>query len=135
MRKSPRFMLAAGLIGLALTTSTVGAQEKAKPAEPVAAKEIAKPAEPNGKELAFNNRKGNCLACHLMPSVPDAITSATIGPPLIAMKSRFPDKAKLRDQIADATKVNPASSMPPFGKHGIISDKEIDLITDFVHGI
>ncbi len=122
MRKSPQLMLAAGLIGLVLTTSSF-------------AEEKAKPAEPNGQDLAFNNKKGNCLACHLMPGVPAAVTSATIGPPLVAMKARFPDKAKLRDQVWDATKINSASAMPPFGKHHILTDKEIDLIVDFVYGL
>lgn len=122
MRKSPQLILAAGLIGLVLTTSSF-------------AEEKAKPAEPSGQDLAFNNKKGNCLACHLMPGVPAAVTNATIGPPLVAMKSRFPDKAKLRDQVWDATKINPASAMPPFGKHQILSDKEIDKIVDFIYGI
>lgn len=126
MRKSPQLILAAGFLGLMLAGS-VYAQE--------AKKEAAKPAEPTGKDLAFNNRKGNCLACHMMPGVPDAVTSTNIGPPLVAMKARFPDRAKLRDQVWDATKANPGSSMPPFGKHLILSDKEIDLIVDFVHGL
>jgi mono/diheme cytochrome c family protein len=28
--------------------------------------------EPTGKDIAFNRTKGNCLACHGMPTVPDA---------------------------------------------------------------
>jgi len=122
MRKNSRFMLAAGLIGLMLTTSSF-------------AEEKAKPAEPSGKDLAFNNKKGNCLACHLMPGVPGAISSTTIGPPLIGMKARFPDKAKFRAQVWDATKANPKTSMPPFGKHQILSEQEIDKIVDFIYGI
>jgi sulfur-oxidizing protein SoxX len=122
MRKNSRFMLAAGLIGLVLTTSSFAAEN-------------AKPAEPSGKDLAFNNKKGNCLACHLMPGVPGAISSTTIGPPLVGMKTRFPDKAKLRAQVWDATKANPQTSMPPFGKHQILSEQEIDKIVDFIYGI
>ena len=125
MRKSNQLMLAASMVGLMLSTS-IYAQGGDKPAE--------KP-EPTGKDLAFDIRKGNCMACHLMPGVPDAVTSATIGPPLVAMKARFPDKAKLRDQIWDATKIIPTSAMPPFGKHQILTDKEIDKITDFIHSI
>ena len=44
-----------------------------------------------------------------------------------------PDKAKLRAQIADPTVANPNSIMPPFGRHNILSDEEIDLIAEFVH--
>lgn len=91
--------------------------------------------EPTGKELAFDRSKGNCLACHTMPGVPDAESAGHYGPPLIAMSARFPERAKLRAQIWDATANNPNSVMPPFGKHHILNDAEIDKITDFVHGL
>lgn len=123
MRKNSKIILAAGILGLMLTTSSY-AQEK---------KEAAKPE--TGKDLAFNKKKGNCLACHLMPGVPDAVTSATFGPPLVAMKARFPDAAVLRDKIWDASKTAPTTAMPPFGKHQILSDAEIDKIVEFIHGI
>ncbi len=125
MRKNNPVILAAAIIGLVLSVSLY-AQDDGAPAPK---------GEPSGQDLAFNNKKGNCLACHLMPGVPGAVTSATIGPPLIAMKARFPDKEKLRAQVADATKINPTSAMPPFGKHRILSDKEIDKIVDFIYGI
>jgi sulfur-oxidizing protein SoxX len=93
------------------------------------------PKEMSGKELAFNNRKGNCLACHGMPTVPDAVSTGLYGPPLIAMSARFPDKAKLRAQIWDATVLNPSTTMIPFGKHGVLTEAEIDKVTDFVYGL
>jgi sulfur-oxidizing protein SoxX len=92
-------------------------------------------AEVTGKQLAFDKKKGNCLACHGMPTVPDAESAGTYGPPLIAMNARFPDKAKLRAQIWDATVLNPASSMIPFGKHGVMTEQEIDKVTDFIYGL
>jgi len=91
--------------------------------------------EETGKDIAFNRAKGNCLACHAMPTVPDAESTGTYGPPLIAMSARFPDKAKLRAQIWDATVMNPSSSMIPFGKHGVLTEAEIDKVTDFVYGL
>ena len=91
--------------------------------------------EETGKDIAFNRAKGNCLACHGMPTVPDAESTGTYGPPLIAISARFPDKARLRAQIWDATAFNPASSMIPFGKHGVLTEKEIDKVTDFVYGL
>lgn len=91
--------------------------------------------EETGKDIAFNRTKGNCLACHAMPTVPDAESTGTYGPPLIAMSARFPDKAKLRAQIWDATVMNPSSSMIPFGKHGVLTEAEIDKVTDFVYGL
>lgn len=91
--------------------------------------------EETGKDIAFNRTKGNCLACHAMPTVPDAESAGLYGPPLIAMSARYPDKAKLRAQIWDATVNNPSTSMIPFGKHGVLTEQEIDKVTDFVYGL
>jgi sulfur-oxidizing protein SoxX len=82
-----------------------------------------------GKKIAEDRKKGNCVACH---DYKDASLAGNVGPPLVAMKARFPEKAKLRAQIWDATKANPNSMMPPFGKHEVLSDKEIDAITEWV---
>jgi len=83
-----------------------------------------------GKKLAVDRRKGNCLSCHIMG---DGEMPGTHGPPLIFMKQRFPDKAKLYARIWDATASNPNTMMPPFGRHGILTDDEIDKITEYVH--
>ena len=83
-----------------------------------------------GKKLAFNRKLGNCLGCH---AIAGGKLAGNIGPPLIAMKARFPDKAVLRAQISDATVRNPASMMPPFGRHSALNGKQIDLITDYIH--
>lgn len=93
------------------------------------------PQEMTGKQLAFANTKGNCLACHAMPTVPDAVSAGMYGPPLIAMSARYPSKARLRAQIWDATAANPSSSMIPYGKHGVLTEAEIDKVTDFVYGL
>ena len=85
-----------------------------------------------GKELAFDRKKGNCLACHM---IADGSLPGNIGPPLIAMKARFPDKAVLRAQIWDATAANPNTIMPPFGKHQILTEKEVDLVTEFIYSL
>lgn len=78
--------------------------------------------------IVINRKKGNCMACHAMPN----ITSGDIAPPLVSMKQRYPDKTKLRDQIWDATKANPDSVMPPFGRHQILTPEEIDKVVEFV---
>jgi len=85
-----------------------------------------------GKKLAFNRKKGNCLACHAIAGEP---LPGNIGPPLIAMKARFPDISVLRAQIWNASAKNPNSIMPPFGRHHMLSDSEIDKITDFIHSL
>lgn len=94
---------------------------------PVLAQDAGIAAE--GKRIAFDRRKGNCLACHLMG---DGTLAGNIGPPLIAMQARYPDKAALRSQIFDARVKNPHTIMPPFGPHEIISESEIDKITEYV---
>ena len=86
----------------------------------------------DGKKVAFDRKKGNCLACHM---ISDGALPGNIGPPLIAMKARFPDKAALRAQIWDATVANPNTIMPPFGKHRILSEKEVDLVTEFIYSL
>jgi len=82
-----------------------------------------------GRKIAFNRKLGNCLACHQMG---DGTMAGTFGPPLVAMKSRFPDKAKLRAQIWDATVANPNTSMPPFGRNKILTESQIDKVVDYV---
>jgi sulfur-oxidizing protein SoxX len=91
--------------------------------------------EETGKDLAFNRAKGNCLACHAMPTVTDAESAGEYGPPLIAMSARYPNKAKLRAQIWDATVANPNTSMIPFGKNKVLTEQEIDKVTDFIYGL
>lgn len=83
-----------------------------------------------GKDVAFDRRKGNCLACHMMD---DGSLPGNQGPPLIAMKARFPDKAVLREQIDNPLVRNADSIMPPFGLHNIISDEEIDAIVEYLY--
>ena len=86
----------------------------------------------DGRKVAYDRKKGNCLACHLIQG---ATLPGNIGPPLIAMKARFPDRAALRAQIWDPTVKNPNSMMPPFGKYGVLSEKDIDLVVDFIYSL
>ena len=83
-----------------------------------------------GKAVAFDRKKGNCLACHMTG---DGTLPGNIGPPLIGMKARFPDKAKLRAQIWDSTVANPNTIMIPFGRNKVLSEEEIDQIVEYVY--
>ncbi|MDP2109346.1 MAG: sulfur oxidation c-type cytochrome SoxX [Thiobacillus sp.] len=121
---------AACAIGAIMLSGNVLAQATATPSGAAAPKMVE-----TGKDIAFDRRKGNCLACHAMPTLPDAESPGQFGPPLIAMSARFPDKARMRAQIWDATTFNAASSMIPFGKHGVLTEAEIDKVTDFVYGL
>lgn len=85
-----------------------------------------------GKKLAFDRKKGNCLACH---QIQGGNLPGNIGPALVAMKARFPDKAVMRAQIWDATVGNPNTMMPPFGRHEIMTDAEIDKVVEFIYSL
>ena len=92
--------------------------------EPVAADRIEQ-----GKALAFERRKGNCLACHIIEG---GELAGNYGPPLLMMKARFPDREILRAQIWDASVRMSSTRMPPFGRHRILTEEEIDLVVDFI---
>jgi sulfur-oxidizing protein SoxX len=83
-----------------------------------------------GKKLAFDRKKGNCLACH---QIEGGTLAGNIGPPLVAMKARFPDYDKMKAQIADARDNNPNTIMIPFGPNAVLSKKEIDLVAQFIY--
>ncbi|MGV6851277.1 MAG: sulfur oxidation c-type cytochrome SoxX [bacterium] len=85
-----------------------------------------------GKELAFNRKKGNCLTCH---RIEGGSLVGNAGPPLIQMSHRYPTKKALRAQIYDSTVRNPMTIMPPFGRHEILTPKELDLVTDFIYSL
>jgi len=85
-----------------------------------------------GKKIAFHRKKGNCLACH---AIKGGTLPGNIGPPLVNMKERFPDKSKLKEQISDATINNPNSIMPPFGKHNILTKSELDKVVEFIYSL
>lgn len=85
-----------------------------------------------GKKIAFSRPKGNCLACHM---IKDGASPGNMGPPLIVMKARYPDKKVLRDQIWDASKRNPDTSMPLFGRHEVITEAELDKVVDYIHSL
>lgn len=86
----------------------------------------------SGQKVANDRKTGNCVACHVMP---DAESPGAIGPPLIQMQARYPDKEKLREQIWDATIANPGSSMPPFGKHGILTEEQFNNVLAYIWSI
>ncbi len=82
-----------------------------------------------GKQIAFDRRKGNCLACHV---IADGEAPGNIGEPLRAIADRFQDKAALRELIWDATRFNPETSMPPFGRNKILTESELNQVVDYL---
>jgi len=123
MRMPHKFITAASAVAILLSAPVV----MSNTANASEASAISK-----GKKIAFHRKKGNCLACH---AIKGGKLPGNIGPPLVNMKDRFPNKSKLRDQIWDATNNNPNSIMPPFGKHYILTKDELDLVVEFIYSL
>ena len=68
----------------------------------------------NGRKVAVNRKKGNCLACHVMP-IPEQPFHGRIGPPLDTVGARY-NAGQLRLRVVNAKELNPMSIMPAFYK-------------------
>ena len=88
----------------------------------------AQSAAADGKKLAFDRSKGNCLTCH---AIKGGEYPGTIGPELSDIKSKY-KREELFEIVFDETKRNPLSVMPPFGRNRILTEKEINAIVDFL---
>ena len=66
----------------------------------------------NGRKLAINRKKGNCLACHVMP-IPEQSYHGKIGPDLNGVASRY-EEGELRLRIVNPKIINEATIMPAF---------------------
>ena len=113
------------LCALILTAGAAIAQEPAATAESASVDTVTL-----GREAAYDRQRGNCLACHVMG---DGEMPGTVGPPLMMMQQRVPERAALKQQIWDATERNPNTRMPPFGRHGMLTEEEIDWIVDYLY--
>ena len=100
------------------------------PGRVVLAADINQANAEKGRQIAFEPKKGNCLACH---TIAGGNSPGSIGPTLISMKARFPDRAKLRQQIWDSRGNDPHTLMPPFGKFRILTDQEIERLIDYLY--
>ncbi len=131
------------VIGLAAAVAAGAGMAREAAAEGYPTESECRSVENPSKEIsgwctAINRRQGNCLGCHtiLVNPWPEGFPpGGNVGPPLVAMKQRFPDAAKLRAQIEDAGQFMENSRMPPFGKHGILSAEQIDDIVAFLLSI
>lgn len=132
MRNTAPFMFgtSAALLAALLLSAPAQAAGKAPEEKVCKDEEALKSADAvtQGGCVVINRRKGNCMACHQIAGT----SFGNIAPPLVAMKQRFPDKAKLRAQINDARPFNPDTVMPPFGPHKILTQDEVDKVVEFV---
>jgi L-cysteine S-thiosulfotransferase len=89
----------------------------------------AQSAADEGRKVAFDRGKGNCLTCH---DIKGGDLPGTIGPALRDLKSKYPDRSDLVAIVTDETKRNPLTVMPPFGRNRILTESEINAIVDFL---
>ncbi len=89
----------------------------------------AQSAAAEGQKLAFDRSKGNCLTCHIIKG---GDLPGTIGPELVDIKSKYPNRDDLVAILHDETNRNPLTVMPPFGRNRILTEKEINAVVDFL---
>ena len=96
---------------------------------------LAQPNSQSGRALFTDERKGNCIGCHKTPTDTSSKGASNIGPPLEAIKQKYPtpdDRVRLKDVIRDLRDKNPETIMPPYGKHHILTEAEIDAIMAYL---
>lgn len=72
-----------------------------------------------------------CQTCHEYQGTEQA---GSVAPPLLGMKSRFPDRKKLYDIIYDPqVALKPHTMMPPFGRNKLLKEDEIQKVIDFLY--
>ena len=95
----------------------------------VASPASAQSSAAEGRKIAFDRGKGNCLTCHVIAG---GDLPGSIGPELKDIKSRYPDRNDLVAILNDETKRNPQTVMPPFGRNRILTEQEINAVVDFL---
>ncbi|MCF8516611.1 MAG: sulfur oxidation c-type cytochrome SoxX [Rhodobacteraceae bacterium] len=69
----------------------------------------------SGAKIMTTNAKGNCVACHMIGSMPDIPFQGNIAPPLDGAADRY-SEAQLRGIVANAKMTFEGSFMPAFYK-------------------
>lgn len=91
--------------------------------------------EATAPELFRRADKGHCIACHQLPAGAGAPTRSDLGPALAGARMRELGKPRLRELMQDPTQSNPATVMPPYGRHHILDAREIDRLAEFLHAL
>jgi len=89
----------------------------------------------SGMELFVARDKGYCISCHQLPAGVGPPSTSDLGPRLEGARMRALGKAGIRAAIVDPAAANANTLMPPFGRHRILDDQEIDRIVEFLNGL
>lgn len=104
------FALNANAAEYTVVDETIPASLTGKPGDPVA-----------GKKAAIHRKKGNCLACHVMP-IPEEQFHGEVGPDLSDVGDNY-SEAELRMRLVNPKILNPETIMPSFltpGTHDVL---------------
>ncbi len=98
-------------LGVALAAPAAAAEQEDLPLSMSSL--TGKPGDPaNGRKLAAARKKGNCLACHVMP-IPEEQFHGAIGPDLHGVGERLTE-GEIRMRVVNPKTVNPDTIMPAF---------------------
>lgn len=94
-------------------------------------------AQPAADALSLYVRadKGRCIACHQLPEGSGPATRASLGPKLEGTRMRELGRERIRRVIEDPMADNPATLMPPYGRHRILEPAEIRRLVEFLHAL
>ena len=93
---------------------------------------IASDAANGAKLVADRNRGGSCLACHVMGPAGSADLPGNVGPDLSEIGNGGRTDEWLFNYVYDARVYNPDTVMPPWGRHDVFSEPEINDIVAFL---
>ena len=104
-----------GIGAFLVFSGTAGAAEKYTIANnAIPASLTGKPGDPaNGRKIAIDRRKGNCLACHAISAIPEQQFHGNVGPALDGVGAIY-SEAELRLRVANPKVLNPDTMMPSF---------------------
>jgi sulfur-oxidizing protein SoxX len=107
--------------------TTIGAIALSLLINPITSSADSKTSITEGKALSLKF----CQTCH---NYVDTEQSGTVGPPLVGMKSRFPDRKILFNIIYDPqVAIRKDTMMPPFGRHELLAKDQIEKVIDFLY--
>lgn len=89
----------------------------------------------DGRAIFADPARGNCIACHQVPAGAGPSVRSDVGPRLDAARLRGWDRARLRELLHDPMRANPGTVMPPYGRHRLLDDREIERLIDFLHAL
>jgi sulfur-oxidizing protein SoxX len=86
----------------------------------------------DGRAVFLDARKGNCASCHRIAADSSIAGASPLGPDLVGIKARYPDRAQLRAAVWDLSEKADNTIMPPYGRHRILTETEIDAVVRYL---